>query len=314
MQTVEQQFAPNIIVLEDEESWLTEIRAKLNDFPGSLRVASNFKQFRDIVRNEECDAVSVDWYIGPHEKGVEALRLVARERPEAARIVLTHDRARLDEAKLDADAVLLKDDGDYRAEMQVATRTGRARRIARELHSMGVKNMDPRSVEYPLAKPKEEEIREVARARLSFVLLQNHANAHLKELLISRGWWRILDIREFALLPKLKKLLTLSDCVGLSIVDISSILGIASERIAEVMHSNVNSMTAEDADHLLSILGYIQRISTYEPELMAHYWRIEGAFAGSSQPAPWDRLGMGQFLAAGGRKSLTAAIEWIRSH
>jgi hypothetical protein len=179
---------------------------------------------------------------------------------------------------------------------------------------MGISNFSPQNLTYPLSRPQESEIYEVSRAALRSVLLRHEKNVNLKNLLVSRRWWRALDLNEFGSLLKLQKLRVLADFVNMT-PDILAILsGVDPTQSLAAEETESRGFLGENADQLLSILGYVLRLSGYEPELMPHYWEAQGLFGECTIPPPWDRYGLSRFVRTGGSQSLSIALEWIRSH
>jgi hypothetical protein len=312
-------FVPDVAVFEDDEKCVAEITAELYTFGSSVEVAANYESFFRTIGDKEFDALSVDWYIGSSEKGREALLLAARKQPNAVRVVLTHHVTRTEEAKALAEVVLLKGSmEEYRTAMRDASALGRARRIASELCSLGIQEASELKLGFPLDIEEEVRLQLLGRDALSRFVSRNQSYGRLRTLLSTRGWWRTFDSASYISLSRIQKLLTLASYVGLTAEDIGEIAGIQipSKRVVDISHPTVESKLVDSGhvDHLLSILGYVLRLASYEPELMPGSWEAQCFFADSVQPPPWDPYGLCKFIRMGGPHAIEAAIEWIRSH
>jgi|SRR5579875_3439560 len=312
---------PSIVVLEDERRDIDAIRSELFTFSNRVRFVETYHDFVQAVETSEFDAASIDCYIGEHQKGQEALQLLRRKRPNAARIVLTHDAQLLPKLRPFADMVLLKGNMDeYSSVMSDAVRLGRARRIAHGLRQLGVEpGIASASLVLPVEPVQEEVIRENARAALRSLLISSGSAPELRELLVTSGWWSDFDVRLYIEMSAKEKLRTLIKYAGVTTEEFASILSISSA-LAEKFMSGEESdgwglrpMAAERADQLLSVLAYVTRISDYEIELIADFWRMRHLFADSTEPPPWDNYGLGSFLLLG-PDSLEACLTWIRTH
>jgi hypothetical protein len=316
------EFEPDVGALEDKSSDVDAIIAELHIFAENIRVARSYQDFVALVRAEGFDAVSIDWYIGEHQKGREALELVRRVQPDAATVVFTRDPDRLVEASRMADFVLAKGRGNmeiYRRMMVDAARVGRFRRIVSALRSSGLADLEGVSCSSgSLDRRVEFYVRDTAREVLANSMVADQHYPVLRELLRTRGWWRTFDSGQYMGMATWEKLKLLAEYARISNDTLAQILAISEGLLERILLDSGHpggdsSSNVARSNELLSVIAYLFRLCQYEPEMLGHLWRVQRLFKESVAPPPWDAHGMERYLLIG-PSSLSEALEWIRSH
>jgi hypothetical protein len=70
----------------------------------------------------------------------------------------------------------------------------------------------------------------------------------------------------------------------------------------------------ESLDRLLSILGFLLRLSQYDAELVQYFWRVRNLYNNSIEKPPWNEVGLSVYLREQGQQGLSKSLIWIRSH
>jgi hypothetical protein len=155
-----------------------------------------------------------------------------------------------------------------------------------------------------------------AKALLVSASLAGNIPTGMRELLATRGFWSAFDVREYYLLAKPQKLRRLLRFARVSPVKLSEILRIDRHRaeflLAEESDGD-NDCLIQSEDHLLSVLGFVLKMSNYEPELMPTFWESVDYFKDSDSAPPWDTIGLQNYLASSAL-GLNEALKWVRSH
>jgi CheY-like chemotaxis protein len=308
-----------IAVLEDEQPDIDNIQRALHGQNVDVKILTDFKAFVPAIKNEPFDVVSLDWLLHSYEKGKEALSLLLRVQPDAARVVLTHLENRISDAKrYKAEYCVLKRDfQDYPRLMEIAARLGRARRIVRHLVSLGQSGL-PVLTSESFHAPKEDEVCKRARKCAIDLALRGEPDETLRHLLVARRWWREFDPAQYVEAPFLNKLQQLAGYAEAGIDELAGILNVEPPQLQAAFENGVPLSDIKDfgesADYLLSVFGYVLNLSGYEVELMPHYWKVADLFASCSSPPPWDDSGLAAYLRQTGNIGLRHSLEWIRSN
>jgi ppGpp synthetase/RelA/SpoT-type nucleotidyltranferase/ActR/RegA family two-component response regulator len=137
---------PSVIVLDDEESALQWLRHTLSTHGATnFQMATDFREFIELLKQADFDVASVDWSIAGFDKGPEIISYLRREYPDVGIVVYSAHRDKVTFAKeMGADLILVKrpDDADaYWSAITQASRLGLARRTARRLRDLGETNL-----------------------------------------------------------------------------------------------------------------------------------------------------------------------------
>ena len=157
------------------------------------------------------------------------------------------------------------------------------------------------------------------------VLVQGKINEQedepLRELLIRRGRWCPMefDVTSYVRLSWRSKIRQLLAYTGISEGEVSKILGTEEIRLKAFFDEEgegeiIGQNLLQSLDHLLSILGYLLRLSNYDPELMHYFWSIKDFYRNSLEKPPWDAVGLATYLREQGQQGLSKSLIWIRSH
>lgn len=65
---------------------------------------------------------------------------------------------------------------------------------------------------------------------------------------------------------------------------------------------------------LLSVLGYVLKLSKFNIVEMKHYFGIKGLFKDSENPPPWDAVGLKEYLLINNTEGIESAVVWIQNH
>ena len=320
-------LAPNLGALDNEPKEVERIEVALAVFDKArFEYAYDYRGFIGLMERHSFDAVSIDWELsGGVHKGPHLLAFLGRNHPDVGKVVYTRFQEFRDNAFYwGADAYLVKSiDGDmreYRAVMSEAARLGLARKIVRrmrELQQEGLPELPPGQ----LLNPEAESIifsrvKEFTRAQR----LKGREDEVMSELLGRRGWHfgADFDAGAYARLPWRDKVEQLARYVEITPEDMARILGADAESVKILLGMEsghiLDRSLLQSADWLLSVLGYVFRLSEYEPERMPRYWAVKNLYEHSFDPPPWNRVGLNTFLINSGPQGLYESLVWIRSH
>jgi Response regulator receiver domain len=321
--TVATQFA----LLDDETEELEKLSVELSSYAGTtVRQAADYKGFRELIKQYEFDAASIDWELHGVEKGKEILGFLRKDYPEIARVVYTkHERRKNDAMLYGADACIIKrldeDLREYHETMEKAARLGLARRIVNRLSEFEETNLPTLPPGELLNDQDENRIYEYACRFAALRRLEGNEDLELRRHLLRRGWWHEVNFSasSFARLPWHEKIKLLTEYIGIVPGDLSHILGVRTE-VVEALFTHGTSAAAGDlklldaVDRLLSVIGYVLRLSGYDPEVMPYLWSVRSLYESSSEKPPWNDLGFAAYLRAQGRRGIDESLIWIRGH
>ncbi|MBM3298648.1 MAG: response regulator [Deltaproteobacteria bacterium] len=313
-----------VVIMEDEgtvlESLVEALSAEVN--VACERAETMAKYVHTLQEHEDrFDAISIDWEMYDVDVGPEALRVAKRKQPNAARIVYTKHRTDQPKAiPLGADASLAKLPGGnipaYSSTMMQGIRLGLARRILREVRALDGDGLPA----LPAGRLLDEDT-EILIYRRSRELARKHGlinrnGRRLIQLLKRRNWWLTFDVDSYVKLPWHGKLAGMLTYANASNQVVAKILGTTPEAVDHLIQEGCAKTDKADdlttaAQELLAVLGFLLRISGYEPEFMTDFWRLPDT-PPSLSPCPWSTVGMEAYLHNGGPHALDFCAKWIR--
>lgn len=320
--------APRFGALDDEQEEVERIEVALAVFDKvKFEYANDYRGFIELMERHSFDAVSIDWQF-PFgiNKGPQLLDFLSKHYPDVGKVVYTRFQEFEDEALYrGADAYLVKplddDMSEYRTTMIEAARLGLARKIVRRMRELGQEGLP----ELPSGKLLNSENESIIFGRVKEFIrdqrLKRREDEIMNELLRRRGWNFGVDFDPgaYARQPWRHKIIQLAHYVEITPEDMAQILGIPDLSKVKILlgleEGEVSDRPLlELADRLLSVLGYVLRLSEYEPGKMPMYWKIKDLYENSFEPPPWNRLGLKNFLINSGPQGLYESLIWIRSH
>lgn len=317
-----------LFVIEDTPEDLGRIKIELAKFGvDDPDIATDYKTFTKMVVGSQYDAVSIDWELNRAQKGKEVLKLLTDHHPEVVKVVYTrHAERRSDALELGADAFLVKSDdvdlSKYSAIMKKAARLGCLRHIVKRLSVEGLNDLPllPKN-SLDVDEEIEKQIRETARQTLILHKINGNKDNELRDLLIRRGWWRplVFDTALYVQLSWRDKIRQLFDYAEIDSSEAAALLEAEEAVIKTFFYEDgggdiVGQNLLEALDRLLSILGYLLRLSDYDPELMHYFWKAKDFYKNSFERPPWDEVGLSVYLREQGQQGLNKSLIWIRSH
>ena len=322
-------WRPRIIVFEDHEDHLSCICKILRDEGMIVDVASDIEEFKSNLQRNTYDASSVDWNVNDVYLGPVALRQLAANDPQAGKVVFSvlasDPKIKREAIAGGADFVLEKppteDYDEYLATIENAAQLGLSRRIAKCLADMGrwpKEKSSPQFWKFPVEASIESELR-AAIPNAIIETIGTSEEGDIMELAKHRGWLQVFDHDYYAELPEARKLRELILYVGTSTEDVAKILNVTPDVVESLLEGDELShpdheQIEEHADKLLSILAYVLRLSTYQPELMSYYWTAKNLFPDSLSKPPWDHVSLANYLRCNQIAGVNDALLWIRSH
>lgn len=320
-------ISTQVALLDDEAEELEKLRVELASFPGTtVHEATDYKGFRKLIESFQFDAASIDWELHGVEKGKEILGFLRKDYPEIARVVFTkHERRKKDAMLYGADVCLIKrlddDLNEYHDVMERAVRLGLARRIVKQLRQLGHSDLTDPPAGALLDEESEIVIFETAIQTASARRLEGREDTDLRALLLRRGWWREIDFNgsSYARSAKHQKVRLLAEYVNASLDELATIFGVSPQAFETMLQEGNSAEFADrtlmDAfDRLLSVMGYVLRLSGYDPEVMPYLWRAHDLYDRRLEKPPWDELGLGKYLDTHGLRGIYESLIWIRGH
>jgi DNA-binding NarL/FixJ family response regulator len=309
-----------VLVLEDEVVPSEQIRDMLSaDTEFEAVFVRDVRNYVESVKDQPFDAVSIDWQIGEYTGGINALQATKKHLPQAAAVVYSRFPDQEEKAlKLGADVFVPKTRSEeYTGAIYEAVRVGMARKIRRELLSLGHDSSEMALPNYPLEPVREMELFSISRRELQSRMLQLSVPETLRDTMIRRRWWTVFNDGSFARLDWREKLRLLLSFADVTNDDVFMILGIPSDVLDTKGKDEIQEPAPDQTEcafrSLMSLCSFTLRLSHYEPELMAHYWEVTGmAVLGQTAP-PWDNVGLKKYLKDGGIEALEKSLNWIRS-
>jgi hypothetical protein len=133
-----------------------------------------------------------------------------------------------------------------------------------------------------------------------------------------RGWWKNYNLNYFIKLNWEEKLLELLYLFKLTSGELQKILELDDIISAKISAKNIKENDLKKKDKqgfncLLSILSYLMRISSYEPLLMSEFFNAKELYSGTENIAPWNNIGLKNYLLYEGRKGVINSVNWIRN-
>lgn len=129
------------------------------------------------------------------------------------------------------------------------------------------------------------------------------------------GWWEELNITQYSDAPWNEKILFLADYCNLDIKEISQILVINGKDTNKILlDGKSEGMQLKYFSHLLSILSYFLRLAKYQPIIVRVLWEKTNLFKFSSDPPPWDRIGIKNYLKRHKLTALEKSYSWLRGN
>ncbi len=122
-----------------------------------------------------------------------------------------------------------------------------------------------------------------------------------------------IDAADFSNRTQLGKFIFLAIYIDLFPAQIAKIVNKTKTEVQFILTYDTN-LTNPETDMLLSVLAYVMRLSGYDTEMMSRMWNATGEFKNSTDPPPWDKVGLSSYLEATGSNGLSSTLEWIRKH
>lgn len=318
-----------VVILEDEPQVAKRLESKLSEL-GNIepQVVSDMQAFAAAIESDQFFAASIDWELHSVYRGPEALDLLAEAQPEAATVVNTKHQVENEAKRRNVDAFLTKQRNLklYAEVMDRAVRLTYARLIAKSLQSFevhGLPDLSPGGIE-KITDAAESAIHDKGRSTVLDAKLADRPNDRidaLTDLLKDRGWWEHFDVIKYTALSHSEKLKTLIACAQITTDDLATMLDISPQVAAklnagEASRGRDSEELTQRFDELLSILGFVLRLSDYDPELVPFLWREKQTYenSGSLARPPWDKLGLSDYLKKCGPKGISKSLSWIRRY
>lgn len=320
-----------VLVLDDEEGVLEDIRDSLNTAGMSCDTAKNLTEFAELLAKSDYDVASLDWQIEQRiGEGGDALTKLMDDDPDIGKVAFTvyaDIPAVVMEAKhLGADYIVMKQVVNYDEFTQAVRNAARLcffRRVARSLRELGYPAPDPagfrpRDLSDERERELERELYSAAREAVVARFWAREDDKGLMSRLKRYGVARKFDSSRFVALPFRAKLAELLKYVRATPEDVSRILEVDAETAAMIRRGEEarwpNEKLREREYCLASILSYVLRVAKREPEYMYEVWVRRGLNAKSSDPPPWDEQGLRDYLKETGGMGLNNALTWIRKY
>lgn len=318
--------AVRVLVLDDDERVLEDVRDALGAAGISCDTAKKLDEFEGLLANERYDVASVDWEIEWVGEGREALNLLKQRDRDVGKLAFTvhgDKPAIIKEAHhFGADNVVPKPVANYEEftrAVRAAARLCFFRRVARCLRELGYEAPDPTQVRLKdLSDERERELYAAAREAVVARFWAREDDMGLMSRLKKYGAVREFDSRRFVALPFRAKLAELLKYVRATPGELSRILEVDAETAAAILRGEEARRADEELGEreycLASILSYVLRLAKREPELMYEFWTARGLNARSGDPPPWDSQGLRDYLKETGGRGLQRALTWIRKY
>jgi len=315
----------NISILEDEPRTVRNLEEELQKPERvscrlHIETSTDIRNFIENVKSKQFDIFSIDWELHKTNVGPEALEAIIENQPNAARIVYTKHKTDFPKAKrFGADGSLLKEANDnldeYVRLVKNGIRLGFSRQICAEVHKLGSNGLPNLPSGQMLDENTEMIICDKSREVAYKNLFDNKA-LNLIDLLTRRNWWRTFSSESYVKQPIHKKLSYLLELVEENSSTVSKITGANEDDIVKYINDG-SSSSGSQQDHLYSfvyILGFMLRLTGYQPELMLDFWRLSAVQLPELSGSPWSNIGFAEYLKKYGPLAIEQCVIWIRKN
>jgi CheY-like chemotaxis protein len=314
----------NVLLVDDEPDAGDSIRSELDGLGFRVRVATNFDEFRSVARGQNFDAAFIDWRLEGIDRGPDILQFLERRTPYTARAVVTkHSDVAALAAEFGADAFIEKSmpSLERRHLGLESVGLGLVLRTSTELARLdpGMAGLLPevrRTV--PLDPELVKKVRQIANQRCDAFIRDGTNVRGLLELLYRSEWRPEFPVSEFHSASWGRKLRLLTEKLALDDFQIAQMCSCDPSLVSAAMGGRVvpkaDSGAIRAIDQLFSILCFVLEMADFDEAMLAATFEDPKLGQTMSVAAPWNTLGLRNYLSIRGQGGLSDCLGWIRRH
>jgi CheY-like chemotaxis protein len=314
-----------VLVLEDDQVLLDLIHTALYPYVEECVTVKNLTEFEEALHLGSYDVASIDWQFEAGELGSQALSLLGDDR-EIGKVIFTNyasePAVQNEAAYWGVDFIVEKrgiNNEEYVRAVREAARLCALRRISNRLRHLGRLTGAPgEGRPEELSDEAERMLISEARAAVVSSFWERKEDMGLMNLLKRHGEWQSLEASHYAKKPFHAKLAELLRYVGMTPEELARILGVETDVAHAILMGEEDPPVDEETQRriyqLASILSYVLRVARNEPELMHEVWTKKDLHRDSSDPPPWEPLGLRDYLKTEVDDGLEKALTWVRKY